>query len=288
MVSCDDLDDDQKKILAYAGGGLCCFGLLLLIILIPVSIKNVQYNEYAIRYDDLTNQIHTDVYEEGKYVCTPQTTMFVYPNTIQKLSLDFDCLSNDGIEMFVEVDIQYQISIDEVFPIFAEFGENKNLVSYLKLVAADSIRDSCGQYMAQDFYLVRSDIQTTMESDMIKTAREAKSHINITTLVMSNFEFPDTLSDAIKEKRASENDIEIAENERDGAITEAETSLLTSEIDAQKLAIEAQAEVSSLLAEANAKATSITQVVKLLYCIIVLNVFFYIVIGVYIYETVGE
>eukprot|EP00483_Globobulimina_turgida_P009017 UN09035 len=95
---------------------------------------------------------------------------------------------------------------------------------------------------------------------MIETARRAKSHINVTALVLSNFEFPSGLDDAIKDKRASENDIEIANNERAGGITEAETVLLTAKINAEKLAIEAKAEVDSVLAEANAKATSIVQV----------------------------
>eukprot|EP01083_Nonionella_stella_P214870 773837_1 len=254
------MDDEEKKLLGYCGCGLCCFGLLLMIILIPVSIKNVAHDEYAIRYDDLTNQVHEDVYKEGKYVCTPQTTMFRYKKTIQKLSLDFDCLSSNGIEMYVEVDIQYQIPKNQVFEIFDEFGENKNLVKYLKLVAADSVRDSCGRYTAQKFYQIRADIQNTIESDMTQTARKAKSHINVTAVVLSNFEFPTGLDNAIKDKRASENDIEISNNERAGAITEAETTLLTAEINAEKLAIEAQAEVDSILAEANAKATSIVQV----------------------------
>ena len=254
------MDDREKKILCYCGGGLCCIGLLLMIILIPVSIKNVAHDEYAIRYDDLTNQIHTKVYTEGKFVCTPQTTMFVYPKTLQKLSLDFDCLSSNGIEMYVEVDIQYQIPEDEVFAIFDEFGQNSNLLSYLKLIAADSVRDSCGKYSAQNFYQERTVIQDTIQEDMIITAKTAKSHVNVTTVVLSNFEFPSGLDTAIKNKRASENDIEIAENERAGAITEAETALLTAEIGADKLAIEAQAEVAAIYAEAAAKATAIQQV----------------------------
>lgn len=276
------MDSDEKKILCYCGGGLCCVGFLLMIILIPVSIKNVAHDEYAIRYDDLTNQIHTDVYTEGKYVCTPQTTMFVYPNTIQKLSLDFDCLSSNGIEMYVEVDIQYQIPKNEVFEIFDEFGENNNLLSYLKLIAADSVRDSCGRYSAQNFYEVRAEIQSTIQSDMNVTAVNSQSHVEIITVVLSNFEFPAGLDSAIRDKRASENDIQIAENERAGAITEAETTLLTAEIGAEKLEIEAQAEVSAILNEAEAKATSIVQVVCNIYLVP-----YYILYVWYIY-TVGK
>ena len=175
-------------------------------------------------------------------------------------SLVFDCLSSDGIQMYVEVDIQYTIPEDQVFSVFDEFGKYDNLLSYLQLVAADSVRDSCGEYSAESFYQARTAIQTTMEEGLTITARQAKSHINITTVVLSNYEFPDDLDDAIKEKRSAENDIEIAENERDGYITEAETELLTAKVNAEQLAIEAKAEVESVLAEADAQATAITNV----------------------------
>jgi len=250
----------SDKLKLYCAGGLCCFGCLLTIILVPVSIQNVAYDEYAIRYDDLTNQIHSDVYVEGKYVCTPQTTMFTYKNTVQKLSLDFDCLTSNGIEMYVAVDIQTQIPKNQVFQIFDEFGESDRQLSYIKLVAADSIRDSCGKFTAQDFYLSRAAIQLEMELDMVQTVAVSKSHINVTSVVLSNFEFPPTLDTAIQNKRAAENDIEIAENEREGQLTEAETSLKVAVTNAERLQIEAAAEVDSLLAEAEAKKTSIEQV----------------------------
>ena len=200
------------------------------------------------------------MYVEGKYVCTPQTTMFTYKNTVQKLSLDFDCLTSNGIEMYVAVDIQTQIPKKQVFSIFDEFGESGRQLSYIKLVAADSIRDSCGKFTAQDFYLSRAAIQQEMETDMMHTARQSKSHINVTSVVLSNFEFPASLDAAIQNKRAAENDIEIAQNEREGQLTEAETALKVAVTNAERLLIEAQAEVDSLLAEADAKRTSIEQV----------------------------
>ena len=40
----------------------------------------------------------------------------------------------------------------------------------------------------------RAIIQNTIREDMIVTARRAKSHINITAVVLSNFEFPSSFS----------------------------------------------------------------------------------------------
>merc|ERR1719187_2794337 len=104
------------------GLGVCGVGLLLTIILIPVSIKQVAHDEYGVRYDGLTKKVHDDVYDEGKHVCTPQTKMITYDRTIQKLTVDAICLSSNGIEMEIGVDIQYLIPKSQVLDIFDEFG----------------------------------------------------------------------------------------------------------------------------------------------------------------------
>lgn len=245
----------------WIGGGICGFGCLLMVILLPVSIKNVAHNEYGIRYDDLTKNVHSTVYQEGKYMCTPQTTMFLFKSTIQKQSLEMTCLTANGIGVSVIVDIQYQIPKDNVFTIFEEFGGDSNrLKTYIRLVGADSIRDSIGKFTAKDFYEYRAVIQDMIEADMIKAVAVAKTHVNITTVVLSNYDFPPELDVAIQEKRGAQNDIPIAENERDGELMEAETAWLVAKTNADRLRIEAEAEVSSILAEANAKASSIVEV----------------------------
>jgi len=244
----------------YVGGGLCGFGVLLMVILLPVSVKNVAHNEYGIRYDDLTNTIHSKVYQEGKYMCTPQTTMFLYVSTIQKLTIEMTALTSNGIGVPVIVDIQFQIPKSEVFTIFSEFGEFKRLNSYLKLVGADSIRDSIGKYSAKDFYEYRAVIQDMIEADMMAAMEAANAHVTVTTVVLSNYDFPPELDMAIGNKRSAQNDIAIAENERDGELMEAETAWLVALTNADRVLIEAQAEVDSILAEANAKATSIVEV----------------------------
>jgi len=251
---------EDNLVAKYIGGGLCGFGLLLMVILLPVSVKDVAHNEYGIRYDDLTNNIHSKVYQEGKYMCTPQTTMFLYVSTIQKLTLDMTCLTSNGIGVPVVVDIQFQIPKAEVFTIFSEFGEFGRLNGYLQLVGADSIRDSIGKYTAKDFYEFRAVIQDMIEADMIVAMEAANAHVTVTTVVLSNYDFPVELDVAIASKRSAQNDIAIAENERDGKLMEAQTAWLVAVTNAERVQIEAEAEVSSILAEANAKATSIVEV----------------------------
>jgi len=252
--------DNNNKVVQSISLGVCGLGVLLLVILLPVSVKNVGHDEYGIRYDGLTKKVHRQVYEEGKTVCTPQTKMITYGRTIQKLGLDMTSMSLDGIQMAVKVDIQYLIHKSQVFTIFEEFGEEEDLKSYLYMVADDSVRDSIGTFTAMNFYQSRAAIQSKIEEDMIESMKNAKARINVTTVVMTNYDFPPELSNAITNKRSAQNEITIALSEHEGQIMEAETEFLKAEINAERLAIEAEGEVQAILAEAEAKNSSIVEV----------------------------
>merc|ERR1711971_1053620 len=99
-----------------------------------------------------------------------------------------------------------------------------------------------------------------MEQALIDDVRLSGAYYNVTSAVMSGYEFPELLATSNQEKRAAENDIAIAQNEREGALVEANTVLLTAQIEAESLEIEADAEEESILAEAAAQSEAIQSV----------------------------
>ena len=132
--------------------------MLLTVILIPMSIRKVEFDEFAIKYDGLTREEDSEEYGEGRYIFTPRTELFIYDALIQKLSLDLDCLTRDGILMHIEVDIQYSIPQTSVYEIWDEFGKENNIDTYMALVSSDSVSDSIGSFKASAFYRNRLDI----------------------------------------------------------------------------------------------------------------------------------
>eukprot|EP01084_Bolivina_argentea_P060779 111055_1 len=258
---CDfEFDDNAKKITFTVAGCLCCIGILLVIILIPVSLRKVEHDEYAIRYDNFTNQVYDTIYTEGKYVLTPQTSMVKFSNLVKKKEIVLTCLTSDGIEVVLEVDVQYQLPKNQVYNAYYDFGTERNTERYLFLVMTDSVRDVCGNYTAKEYYEDRMAIQNTLEDTLVIDVRNSNAYYNITATVLAAYDFPDPLEDSIKDKRAAENDIAIAENEREGALVEANTVLLTAKIEAEKIAIDAQAEEDSILAEADAQSEAIQSI----------------------------
>ena len=253
-------DDTCQKVIMFLVAGLCCFGLLMIIILVPASLRNVKFDEYAIKYTRITRKVDdTNIYTEGKYVFAPSTKLFRYSRIVEKLEIVLPCLTNNGIVMNLQVDIQYQIRKSEVFTIFYTFGDPEIYEDFVELVASDAIRDVCGDYTAEQFYLNRTQIQKNINGTINAAFEVAEANLNIPVITLRSYSFPNVLDTAIKDKRYAENDIEIAKNERAGKLVEADSLLLQAQINADQLIIQATAEVDSILAEAYAEAEAITE-----------------------------
>jgi len=115
--------------------GLCCGVVIIICVVIPMSIKNVDYTEYGIAYNNLTCTAAKSVYPEGKHMIGPSATMFLYNRVV--VSLDFtgedsvECLTSDGIHVLLSITFQYQIVRGELFQIFSDFGSEHRLQDYI-------------------------------------------------------------------------------------------------------------------------------------------------------------
>lgn len=242
-------------------GCFCFIGILLICILIPLSVFDISHDDYAIKYDGLTKNVDNKVYEEGKYLFTPETELFYYNKIVVTISFkDFVCLTSDGINIEMNLDFQYQLTKDELFDVFWEFGKEGKLKRLLKDIAHDSIRDVCGKYEATDFPDKRDTIQSDMEETLTEDFTLSNSHAELQYLELVNYEYPDSLNVAIDSKQTALQDIDNAENERDGELTTAETAYNTVETEAETLINQAEGTATTTLTTAEEEATSIEEV----------------------------
>ena len=232
-------------------------GILLTIILIPVSIRDVNHDQYGIRYNDLDKTLDSKLYEQGKYVLTPQTKMFYYSKIVKTLTFeDMVCLSQDGIYITMNIDVQYLLIKESLFDIFWEYGKEDNLKELLIDLTHDSVRDVCGKYNATDFPDNRDGIQSDMQETLTQDFELTNTHSLVQYLQLVNYDFPDSLNDAIDAKQTAQQDIEKAENERNGALTTAETTQSVAEANAQVLLDQANGNAQIELTKAEEEKTS--------------------------------
>ena len=233
----------------------CCIifsiGILLTVILVPVSIRDINHEDYGIRYEGLTKKVVNKIYGEGKYVFEPQTEIFKYNKVQGTISFQnenlLECLSKDGIIIYASIVYQYQLRKEELFKIFWEFGTEDRLKELFTSVSKDSIRNVISRYEAIQFYSERSTIESEIQNQLTQDFITSSTHADITFLQLVNYEFPEVLDDAIKEKQRGEQDLDTAINEREGALTQVETELLIAQVDAEKRNIQALTESEKII-----------------------------------------
>eukprot|EP01083_Nonionella_stella_P061306 159793_1 len=237
---------------------ICCIGVILAIVLIPLSMRKVEFDEHALRYNDVTKEVDSEEYSEGRYIFTPSTKMFRYESIIQKMSFNLECLSKDGIAMGVNVTAYYSISQDKLFDIWNDYGKEGSLETYFRLVVDAAIRDAVSTFKAKSFYEERYTIQNAIEIRVFEMVEEySHTYVDMSSVIMTGYSFPELLKETIRIKRNAETDIELARNQRAGNITDAQTVLLVAGIHAGQIEIQAQAEYDSIIKEGYAKGETI-------------------------------
>ncbi len=239
----------------------CCIVIVIFLILIFGGIKNVSQEQYALAYNSIQKTLDDEIYTEGKYFVKIWINMFFYNKIVVPIEFNgLQCLTRNGIIITTDILFQYRLIETELFDIFWEYGKEENLVEFMRDVAEDSLRDSCGKYLASDFPDKRSAIQLDMRDSLDTAFSYSRAHAEVVFLEIENYEFPSSLNRAIDRKQNALQDINNAYNERDGKLTAAETDKLVAIIEAEGIQIEAAAEAAAVLADATAEADSIAEI----------------------------
>jgi regulator of protease activity HflC (stomatin/prohibitin superfamily) len=247
----------MRKAYAITIGVIVGIPILLAVILIPVSLKQVNYDELAIEYNTMTKTVNTDeVLQEGRHFIQPVSKLFKYTRTLQTIDLTGDnsieCLTNEGLVMQLGVETQYQIIVDKVFDLFEEFGDQENYTPYIESITHDAIRDVCANYSGEDFFFNRGDIDAALSTYLIHVYNESGAHATNELVQLTSVIHPDQYDSVSRSREAVGQENDRLLRERTENITEAQTRLLSAEVNAEITIIEANATRDARIAEAQA------------------------------------
>ena len=74
------------------------------------------------------------------------------------------CRTRDGLELDLEVSLQYRVDPNEIFKIYTSYGTQEKAI--LTRVVLDVISDTATLYSSNDFFTKRSAIQKKMLEDL--------------------------------------------------------------------------------------------------------------------------
>jgi hypothetical protein len=232
-----------------------------MVILLPVSIRDVNFDEFAVEYLEVERRITSqEVLTEGRYLRAPSTKLFKYKRTLQSINLvDNDnvwCLTSEGLNMELDVLAQYQIIKERVFDIFNEFGEESNWNQSLTSLMSRVIIDVCANNTGENFYFNRGQVEKDI-LDAGKTAFvDAGAYATLELVQLRNVNHPAEYQQANREKQAVDQEKDRLLSERQQRVTDMETKRLEALADAQIAYTRAVGVEQATLVAANITAQS--------------------------------
>jgi regulator of protease activity HflC (stomatin/prohibitin superfamily) len=256
----DCCDTPAKCLKCWSWCAIICGVLVGIIVIISVSIKKVDNNEYAALYDVHSKQIDDDVRTGGLHTGTPGFKFIRFPSTFVTQDLQDTCLSLDGLRIGFDATFQFQMPEQWVVPAILKYRDFDTWVKIVASAGDSALQHTCSDYGISDFQNQRGAIQLAME-DSLRLKLEGQNGTGIDgvyaktiSLQLSNVDLPDRYSEAISEKQSANEDIQLAVNQRKQEVTKAETELLSAVEEGRKIADTAKNDANVTLTEALLKA----------------------------------
>jgi len=223
--------------------GIATAGLSQAFVVVPAGNVGVVFNVFGgVQDDELT---------EGFPIILPlvqQVTL--YDVRQQELTLAINtgdqvtARSSEGLEITVDATILYQVEPSQAARLHQDIGPSYEEIRVRPEVRSQ-IRDAIGQYAAADLIsTLRTELQLSVEASL-KTALE-DDNVNVLAVLLRDIRIPTSITTAIEEKQAAEQQVEVEENRRRQA-----------EIAAQRRVIEAQGERDAAIARAEGEAEAL-------------------------------
>lgn len=224
-------------------------GLFLVIglILLPFSIANVPANHVGVVYNGFGGGVQEKTLANGFYFKKPFfDKIYKIPTDVQTVNLDkVTTQTHEGQYIDTSVDVKYQILGDDALTVFKQFREvgrvNKELV---KPVVQRAVEQVTVDYDVFDILGPKRNEVYKQINDNVRNELQ-KFGLTFKSLTILDSDAKDEIELAIQNEAVAQKAIDVAKQEQEKIKVENETKLLQAKTDAEKKAIEAQAEADA-------------------------------------------
>jgi len=231
--------------------------------LIIASFKKLNSTQYGLSYNVHKKQLADAAQAGGIHSGPPGFQFIKFPSTQITVDVDGICNSRDGLEVAFQVTYQYQIPKEWVKPVIERYRDFYNWATVVESAAVAALQHSCADYDILDFQQQRGIIQNTME-DRLRVRLEGPEkdgktgvYAKAISLQLRNLDLPDKYTNAVSEKQAAAEDIQLAKNQRIQETTKANTRLLDALEQAKMILDTAENEANVTITEAQLKGQEI-------------------------------
>jgi len=172
---------------------LVIIGLLIGFIFFVISFRTIRFDEYGIRYSNITlDFVDTSlIWGPGLHLVPFHHNFLIFPRMVQTIDFSdddeftphlraMDARTLNGVNLDIDVSFQYQFTTPptNLFPFFRKFGTNYQ--AFLILVARSVIQDVCSLFTAQQFFTQRSTIAGALHAALdAELQRQTNGTMNV-------------------------------------------------------------------------------------------------------------
>lgn len=157
---------------------------------------------------------------------------------------EIPALSQEGLQIISDATVRYRIEASEASSIFASIGDNVE-ATLIRPQVRSVIRNAIANYNAAEVISTqRSELQA--EIVQVLTDELAANNIILLDVLLRDIRIPDSITQAIEEKQAAEQQIEVETNRRE-----------QSRIAAERVVIQAEGERDAEIARAQGEAEAL-------------------------------
>lgn len=232
--------------------------------MVGTSLRKLSTEEVGVAYNIHQKELSSEVKREGLHAGAPGYRFIIFPSVFQSITYsDIECLNKEGIEIELDVQLQYRARPKDLRQIILQFKDKDNYVEVLKVVGESAIHDACSAFNTSQLQSQRASFQDLVRKTLGR--RFGTLWGDVTDLQVQNIKRPDTYEKVIRQKEAAKENIKIAENERprqvvqakaekEEAVTQAKITVQRAESEARVILSKAQAEADSIKAAFDAEA----------------------------------
>lgn len=224
------------RVFAFYGSVILFGGFLLVIILPAMTVnKTVKQSEYGIGYNTYTCKF-TEIYDQGKHTLAVGEHLKKIKRTVNDYSSTLQCITSDKILIDIDWSMQYTYEQQYIIPkIFKEHNNKDQYNKFIMSLAISSIKSSCVEFTAEDYYINRSSIDARIYENFETDINTPEYGVYIENFQLVNIKFPTRFSDVINVKQNTDQSRLTALNNRNSVLTNANTNLLQAQTRARTI-----------------------------------------------------
>lgn len=185
---------------------LAIIAVISLIIIISLSnsiFVTISSGEKGVLFKRFSGGLDKNhVYDQGFHTLAPWNTMYVYNVREQQLEETMTVLSNNGLNIKIDLTVRVNPTHNKIGHLHTKFGEG-----YIETLVRAEVRSSArkifGRFGPEELYSTKRDeVQTMIEKDLEETLK--KNYVALKAVLIRDIELPEKVKNAIEEKLEAE------------------------------------------------------------------------------------